>query len=127
MSSLPIPNTLPVDSEAHRLAVFTLQQLASKTKAIKSALEYGPVLRATLENPFEDLVPSVTNLLLASKLQNLTLSTGKANSALSKIVKAAKQASRHLDAFCSEYSDAVTAIDAYASSSGTSTTSLFSG
>ncbi|CAD6977575.1 unnamed protein product, partial [Tilletia controversa] len=63
----------------------------------------------------------------ASKLQNLTLSAGKANSALSKIVKAAKQASRLLETFSADYTDAVTAIDAYASSSGTSATALFSG
>ncbi|KAE8184439.1 hypothetical protein CF328_g7856 [Tilletia controversa] len=113
MSSLPTPNTLPVDSEVHRLAVFTARQLANKTKAINAAIEYALVLSASLENPFEDLIPQVHDSTLGTKLQALSRSAEIANSALVRMVSATEQGADQLTEFCTDYTDAVKLLDDY--------------
>ncbi|CAD6910169.1 unnamed protein product [Tilletia controversa] len=113
MSSLPTPISLPIDSDVHRLTVFTRAQVANKQKAIDTARSHATVLLAMLENPFEDLLPQVTSAVLASKLKSLSRSADLANSAHARMVSAAEQGAQYLDRFRIEYADTVKAVDDY--------------
>ncbi|CAD6971168.1 unnamed protein product, partial [Tilletia controversa] len=113
MSSLPTPISFPIDSDVHRLTVFTRAQVANKQKAIDTARSHATVLLAMLENPFEDLLPQVTSAVLASKLKSLSRSADLANSAHARMVSAAEQGAQYLDRFRIEYADTVKAVDEY--------------
>ncbi|KAE8181396.1 hypothetical protein CF335_g8947, partial [Tilletia laevis] len=125
MSSLPTPISLPIDSDVHRLTVFTRAQVANKQKAIDTARSHATVLLAMLENPFEDLLPQVTSAVLASKLKSLSRSADLANSAHARMVSAAEQGAQYLDRFRIEYADTVKAVDDYGY--GKSAASLYPG
>ncbi|CAD6920061.1 unnamed protein product [Tilletia controversa] len=111
MSSLPTPNSLPVDTYAHRLAVGALRELAYKKRAVDAALNRVTVFEPTLKSPFEDNISTITNTVLARKLRTLSVSAGRANSALLQMKTATEKASRLLNTFCAEYADLIEAVD----------------
>ncbi|KAE8272201.1 hypothetical protein A4X09_0g103 [Tilletia walkeri] len=125
MHTLPTPKSLPVDSEVRRLAVFMMAQISHKKRALAAAVDCALIFQGTLKNPFEFLLDSICNPVLIRMLKTLSLSADNTNSALANVVKAVEHASHTLEKLCTDYTNAVIAVDEYGA--GKPATSLYPG